>query len=170
MVLARRLRKAGVKRLVNSLKPVRIDMLLFEVQLDSYQVQIPARVQLEIQKSASADRLIYRALVNSDEVHRSHLYDYALLPVQFGYGKYPVIGDCVTKPECRGFRIYPHVLGHILRDLQATSKTEKVYILVAPDNHPSIRGIEHAGFQYVARLTGVRIGPFVLNRSGSHQK
>lgn len=168
MVLARKLRKAGIKQLVKSLKPVRIDMLLFEVQLDSYQVQIPARIQLEIGKSADGDRAIYRAVVNTNEVHRSHLYDYALLPVQFGYGKYPVIGDCVTKPEYRGFRIYPHVLAYILHDLQVTSKTEKVYILVAPDNQPSIRGIEHAGFRYIARLTGIRIGPFIVNRSRHH--
>jgi len=166
MTLARKLGNARVKRLVKFFKPVYIDMLMFEVHLSSYRVQIPAGIQLTIEKSADADRVIYKALVNNEEVHRSHLYDYALLPAQFGYGKFPVIGDCVTKPEYRGLRIYPHVLSYVLRDLQATSKTEKVYILVAPDNQPSIQGIEHAGFQHVARLRGIRVGPIVFNRSG----
>ena len=55
------------------------------------------------------------------------------------------IGPCITAPESRGQGIYPRVLNY------ATSHTKDqntyFYMLVAPDNAPSIRGIEKAGFE-----------------------
>ncbi len=165
MSFVQKLRSAGLRRLVRYCQPAHIDTLMYEVQLDAYQTQIPAKIELSIEKTTLPTLVVYKALSENNEVHRSHLYHDVLVSSQFGYGKFPAIGDCVTHPEYRGLGIYPHVLSYILRDLQADGQTQRVYIFVAPDNTPSIRGIEHAGFKFVARLKGTRIAGLIFNRS-----
>ena len=165
----RRLRSMNAKEIIRLLLPKRIDQILYEVALGSYEPQQFAKVELEIKKTGQGGVLHYDALVNGNFAHRSNLSYDVYLPAQFGYGKSPVIGDCVTKPKCKGLRIYPHMLGYIIGDVQSSQTAEKVFVLVAPDNTPSIKGIERAGLKYVARLRGIRIGPLVLNRSG-HKK
>lgn len=55
------------------------------------------------------------------------------------------IGPCYTDPKYRGNGIYPAVLRMII-----SSESGNGYMLVRPDNKPSIKGIEKAGFAIVA--------------------
>lgn len=158
-----------IQRLLKLIKPTRIDMLLYDIDAATYEPQSLSKVPLTIEKSRGGSHTIYTGYVNGTEAHRSLLFDHTRLPGQFGYGHFPVIGGCVTPPDFRGQRIYPHVLNYIAQDVFSQGDTPKILILVAPDNHASIRGIERAGFQFVARLRGIRIGTLVLNRSGHNQ-
>lgn len=61
-----------------------------------------------------------------------------------------------TMESFRGLGIYPALLQRII-DLER-SKADKFWIIHAPENNASLRGIEKAGFQYVGKLynTGSR--------------
>lgn len=66
------------------------------------------------------------------------------------------IGRCDTHPGFRGNNIYPVVLQHIVR--YATAKNiNKCFISTAPTLVASIRGIEKAGFSFVAKLRKFRL-------------
>lgn len=161
-----RLRYLTLKRIMKSLRPNHVDFVLYEAQVGSYEPQRCAKVELEIKKSQERGIVHYDVFVKGDFAHRSDLRCDNYLPLQFGYGRYPIIGDCVTNPQYRGLGIYPHVLGYIIRDVQSSQEAERLFVLVAPNNTASIKGIERAGLKQVARLKGLRVGPLVLNRSG----
>lgn len=57
------------------------------------------------------------------------------------------IGPCVTRVDCRGRGLYPDVLRFICHNVGGPKS--KFYMLVAPSNTASIRGIEKAGFSQV---------------------
>ena len=166
----RKLQGTSLKKLIKSLLPRRIGDLLYEIVLGSYEPRQLAKVECEIKKWEQKGVVRYEALVGGKLAHRSNLRRDVYLPSQFGYGRYPVFGDCVTKPEYKGLRIYPHMLGYIIGDLQSSNARGKVFGVVAPDNTASIRGIERAGLAYAARLKGIRIGPVVFNRSGQKKQ
>jgi RimJ/RimL family protein N-acetyltransferase len=169
-VLLLRLKRLDAPRLARSLWPTRVDQLLYAAEPNSYAPRSLARVDLAIRKKViSPQTVCYEARVDDMAVHRTFVRTNVLLPVQFGYDHAPVVGSCETIPEYRGLRIYPHVLSYALGDLRNTMPTGRVFIMVSPHNEPSIRGIERAGFELVARLRGIRLGPLILNRSG-HRK
>jgi RimJ/RimL family protein N-acetyltransferase len=58
----------------------------------------------------------------------------------------PLIGNCFTVPAMRGRKLYPAMLGTVCRYL-AQKGHDRVFISCSPDNQPSIRGIERAGFR-----------------------
>lgn len=151
-----------LRRLFKFFKPISIDSLLYEVKYKDYQMRTFSKIDLSIDQVKGDGRIIYRAFAGGQEVHHSHLFPYSVTVMQFGYGKYSVIGDCATIPEYRGLGIYPHMLNYIVGDLKIIGHTDRVYILVSPDNSPSIKGIERAGFQYLAHLQGTRFGPVMM--------
>lgn len=70
---------------------------------------------------------------------------------------------CLTLPALRGRGIYPTVIRKIMNYLNSKG-LNRVYMCVHKDNHPSIRGIEKAGFRRVGeirlrKLMGVQISP-----------
>ncbi len=146
------------RRLWKFLTPIRIDDLYYEVDVESYIPHIFANIETEIRKEYDRNKIIYIATVNGKEVHRSILYYFVLLSVQAGTGRVPIIGDCVTVPEYRGLRIYPHVLSFIVGDIKKNLQKGRVGVFVNVDNLTSIRGIERAGFIYKSRIFGHRIG------------
>ncbi|MBL8130238.1 MAG: GNAT family N-acetyltransferase [Anaerolineae bacterium] len=151
-------------RLIKPLKPRRVDTFLYELNTTSFSPQSFVEEPLSVEKREDENRIHYIAYFDGHVAHRATLFLRVRLPAQFGYGHHPVIGDCVTDPAFRGRKLYPHMLNFIVQDAYATMGTPIVQILVAHDNLASIRGIERAGFTRIARLRGIRLGPFVLNR------
>jgi RimJ/RimL family protein N-acetyltransferase len=76
--------------------------------------------------------------------------------------KGPVIGDCFTMEKFRGRSLYPYTLDAITKRLLQGGH-EKVFILVAPDNLPSVRGIEKAGFERKYHIRAKRYLLFYFN-------
>ncbi len=72
-----------------------------------------------------------------------------------------LIGDCYTNNKYRGKGIYPTVIRRVLKQFIPKNN---VYMLVSPENIPSIRGIEKAGLQLIGRLKCLRIGPVFLQK------
>ena len=58
---------------------------------------------------------------------------------------------CLTLPGSRGQGIYPKVLREILIFLRENGMSW-AYICVYPDNYPSVRGIEKAGFMKIGEV------------------
>jgi hypothetical protein len=155
-IIARRLRRA--------LLPSYVDELLYAVtrsdRLPEVACSVPLTVHRETRRSTR-----YTAVVDGHPVHVSVLFGSIFLPRLFGFpGDVPCIGQCKTDEACRGKRIYPYMLQYIAREVFATSRHGRIYILVSPSNKPSIRGIESAGFTFVARLRGWRLGPLIVKR------
>lgn len=108
-------------------------------------------------------KIVYAAYHEGRLVHVSWVLLDTLLPTQFGLDPdIPVIADCATDAAYRGRRIYPHVLSRIPADLMRRGLPPAAYILVAPDNEASIRGIERAGFVRQARIQGWRVLGFIV--------
>ena len=64
-------------------------------------------------------------------------------------GEY-MIGPCVTAPECRGQGLYGKALACITG--HPDYRDGVFYMAVNPNNAPSIRGIEKAGFRLVGKV------------------
>jgi len=60
------------------------------------------------------------------------------------------IGHCETHAEFRGKNVYPVVLQHIM-DYAADNNIKRCYVRTIPKHIASIKGIEKAGFSFVAR-------------------
>lgn len=161
-----------IGRFTRGLRPRSIDLLLYSGEkrphpvappqgllIAKYTFELPSG-DMTIDRRLSPRRTCYVASCNGSRVHESWIRYDVQLPQQFGYGCLPVIGDCVTRAEFRGKRIFPTVLQHILNDMDSP----EAYILVSPDNVSSVRGIERAGFQFVERLRGIRVGPLLWKR------
>jgi hypothetical protein len=100
-------------------------------------------------------RVCYLVREGDAIVHESWLCFDVRIHAKFGFDpKIPVIGYCETDARYRGRGIYPTVLRRIADDEEARRPGRPLYVLVSPDNAPSIRGIEHAGARRIARLTG----------------
>lgn len=63
---------------------------------------------------------------------------------------------CLTLPRYRGRGVYPLVLKKILHDAKAKN-INRVFMCVRQKNHPSIRGIEKAGFKRAGTFRLLRI-------------
>jgi RimJ/RimL family protein N-acetyltransferase len=175
--LISRLRSMGLRGALRRAVPRVVDELLYVVDAAAPHPRpactLPLRIQRHDVATPSGDpvvdaqlspsRTCYRATVYGEPAHESWLYRDTALPAQFGFGAgTPVIGGCVTAPRFRGRHIYPYVLRHVVDDVHARGISDRVYVLVSPRNAPSIIGIERAGFARLARLRGLRVGPFVV--------
>ena len=65
------------------------------------------------------------------------------------------IGPCYTYPEYRGKGYYPKMLGYICEKI-GTDKTV-FYMTVDESNHPSIKGIEKAGFKRCGNIKTTKL-------------
>ncbi len=136
----------------------KVNMLLFSFPFEKIpEDSVPKRKIVLNEKKNE-----YEIVENGILVHRSKIFKTSLLLKNFNFKQpFITIGDCVTHDDFRGLGIYPHVLRHIAFQ---HSGIKKVYILVSPDNIPSIKGIEKAGFKFVARLTCFKFLFFYLNK------
>ncbi|MCA9150142.1 MAG: hypothetical protein KDA92_12605 [Planctomycetales bacterium] len=170
-------------RILSALQPCRIDQWLYVSDVPSAQPSsltsgvVIRHFDVEhlsgnssIDSKISRWRECYAAFVDDELAHQSWLRRDVLLPRRFGFsGTVPVIGDSHTAEAFRGRGLYPQVLQQICAEKASElcdtrdSATEKaqVYILVSPENAPSIRGIERAGFRRLARLQGWRVAGLI---------
>lgn len=141
-------------------KPYKVDLLLFGLH-KSDKVIVP---ELKLEFPITFDPSTSTFFVKDGDflVHKSKIFKKSLLLKSFGY-KQPLmtIGDAFTDNKYRGKGIYPAVLERIV---SKHLKDSSLYLLVSPDNIPSIRGIEKAGFSKIARLKCLKIGPIYLNK------
>lgn len=136
-----------------------IDMLLFSFPYGEEIEQVTSDWKIEFDGKSNE----YRIHDGDILVHRSRVFSSSRLLANFHItGPLITIGDCFTDDRYRGLGIYPIALRKIAYEYR--DKTQ-VFILVAPDNIPSIRGIEKAGFQFVGRLTCLRFLIFYLKKS-----
>ena len=179
--LMQRLRGLSAGEAVSLLVPARVDLILYEGPSDCEEVAHTLKQDVSIRryshgdplpahlpvKIPTADRMLY-VMVDDETgglIHTAAVMFSTLLPARFGYDPFvPVIGDCHTRAPYRAHRVYPHVLGHILKDLRKCRLASTAYVLVSPRNLPSIAGIERAGFKRVARLQGWRVAGLMIRR------
>ena len=90
--------------------------------------------------------LIYYVEDNGKLIHTSYVMPACRKFPFIKKGEYE-IGPCYTHSDYRGRGIYPTVLQTIVSD----KKDTVFHMLVAEENHSSIRGIEKAGFAYAGK-------------------
>ncbi|RIW12253.1 hypothetical protein D0X99_19415 [Algoriphagus lacus] len=146
---------------LRKLRSQSIDMLLFYFPYGEKNEQVTNNWKIEFDGNSNE----YRIQDGDVLVHRSRVFFSSRLLSNFHIGGPLItIGDCFTDDRYRGMGIYPMVLRKIANEY--CMKTQ-VFILVASDNVPSIRGIEKAGFQFMARLTCFRFLIFYLKKNVS---
>lgn len=141
--------------------PKKLDMLLYKVDLDKVTQKSYSKIELEIIKTTNSRFINYEAFHDGQRVFIIKIYYSVFTLRQFGYKDHPTVGGIETKSEFRNFGIFKHCLNYILNDLKNNFKFYNVYGLIRPDNLPSIRGMERVGFEFVSRLKGIRVGPFI---------
>lgn len=146
--------------LFKKFKPYQVDLLLFGLNKSERDI-IP---EFKLDYPLTFDEKTSTFLVKDEDVliHKSKVFKKSLLLKNFGF-KQPLmtIGDCFTNDDYRGKGIYPAVLERIV---SKHLKDSSLYLLVSPQNIPSIRGIEKAGFSKIASLKCLKIGPIYLNK------
>lgn len=148
--------------LLNKLKPYPVDLLLY---VFSRNTDLPDPVNKDFPFSIDFSEKDSQYIIeqNGEIIHRSKLFTTSLLLKNFGYKQpFVAIGDCFTDDNYRGQGIYPNVINHILTEF---ANTHDLYMLVAPTNIPSIKGIEKAGLRPLARLQCLKIGPIYLRKT-----
>ena len=180
-LLLNRMQTLSVRQLTKVVLPIPINELLYigkespkmcphhltsSVSIKSFSIGHLSGVD-RIDKRLTTHRLAYVVFYSGEIVHESWVFFDTLLPSQYGFdSRFPVVGDCFTKPLYRGKCIYPYALSYILNDLRNRNISSNAYILVSPTNNASIRGIENAGYQLLAQLKGTRLlGVFIFNKS-----
>ena len=163
----------AIRRLFRALMPLRVDEFLYSMSSDQARELPGSSCQISRHEAGAsrgsvgrgAGRACYSVLIDGREAHSSWLNWSARLPRQFGFdGEAPVIEDCSTAEAFRGRGLYPQVLQHIAKEVAVTTKVRSIYVLVAPDNHASIRGIEKVGFKQEARLRGLRVAGIMVHK------
>ncbi|OOG74590.1 hypothetical protein [Algoriphagus sp. A40] len=145
-------------RQLKKLRSQSIDLLLFSFPSKERTQNDSGDWKIEFDKKANE----YRIHDGDILVHRSRVFHSSRLLGSFHIkGPLITIGDCFTDNRYRGLGIYPLVLRKIANEY--CEKTQ-VFILVAPDNLSSIKGIEKAGFQFMGRLSCFRFLIFYLNK------
>lgn len=178
--LLARLRRTRPRELIGILAPKGIDFLLFELAPDNARTDVAPTGDVEIRRFDPATpsgfdaidagltdhRHCYAIIIDGDVAHQSWLFTDLVMLAQFGFDpRVPVIGECATSSRYRGMRLYPHTLQHIAQDVFGRGLADRLFMWVAPDNVPSIRGIERAGFTRAARLRGFKIGGLLVWRN-----
>ena len=152
-------------RFLKKLKPRKINQFIFRI--DEYDDLPHIDVGFDLDDSSISRNFnsksgvtMHRLLLNNSEVFSSNTFLRVHLMKLLGEYGAPVIGDCYTNKEFRGQSIYPYMLQHIIRE--TLKDNEKIFILVSPNNHASIKGIEKAGFKFFCEISTLRIGFFYL--------
>lgn len=156
-------------KLINKLFPKKIDQFVYCLK----QADINSMPFLKVtfdEEEATINTLYdekklltkHELLIRGESVYVSNTHERVHLMNCINEYKSPVIGDCFTKQEFRGQSIYPYMLQKVAKD--TLRKSNKVFVLVSPDNIPSIRGIEKAGFKFKCRISVVRLGIFYVNK------
>lgn len=150
-----------IKKL-GKLKPRKIKQLVYCLNKDQLRKDLLPKIDVDKtsfqfdgdfkQKLYFQERLIYSS-TSRINVHLLKLIESKSLPV---------IGDCLTVTNMRGKSIYPYALQLTLEHLFKTY--HKVYIFVSPENIPSIKGIEKAGFKSFCSISAIRIGLLYFNK------
>ncbi|TDQ19615.1 hypothetical protein DFQ04_1439 [Algoriphagus boseongensis] len=140
-----------VVKFLNKLKPQWADMLVFYFPQDSPKVEPPVVNGIDLKEEGN--EFIFQE--NGLLIHRSRVFYKSNFLSNFNFsGPLITIGDCFTDDRYRGKGIYPQVLKYLGSKF---SPERQVFILVAPENLSSIKGIEKAGFIFLGRLQGLRI-------------
>lgn len=145
-------------RQLKKLRSQAIDMLLFSFPFEEKMDEFKSDYKIEFDSKSKE----YRIADGDILVHRSKVFHDSRLLRNFNINApFITIGDCFTDDRYRGLGIYPMVLRRIANEF---SGKFQVFILVAPHNTASIRGIEKAGFQFMGRLTCFRFLIFYLKK------
>ncbi|MGB3182795.1 MAG: hypothetical protein WBB45_15500 [Cyclobacteriaceae bacterium] len=156
-----------MKALIKKLRPVKLDQLIYVVTPGDTHPDPLVRFDKEAADirmvQETKDKVSYRLSIDGNQVHKSNVFYATHFLKTIGKFGFPVIGDCHTDDACRGKGIYPYMLTYIYKELLQSNK--EVYILVSPENAPSIRGIEKAGFRKVCRVRTTRLGPLYLDKN-----
>nr|WP_287938010.1 hypothetical protein [Algoriphagus sp.] len=145
-------------RIIKKLIPQKVDMLIYYFPKSTTKLPVP-----EVD-GAPLVQIGNEYLITSKEIliHRSRVFFNSNLLNNFNFAKpYVIIGDCLTDDRFRGKGIYPLVIQYLA---QAAFPLYQTFILVSPDNVSSIKGIEKAGFLFMARLQGLRIFNFYVQK------
>ncbi len=102
----------------------------------------------------------HKLLINDNLAYKSNTHKKIHLMKCINKYHYPVVGDCYTYESFRGKSIYPYMLQKT--SIDALQKNNEVYVLVSPDNIPSIKGIEKSGFILLCSIQAIRIGYFFV--------
>lgn len=180
-LILRRLQMLSVRQLLEVLRPHYMNELLYlskespeicphrlpsSVSIKSFSIEHPSGVD-KIDRRLTAHRLAYVVFSRGEIIHENWVSFDTLLPSQFGFdSRIPVVGHGFTKPQYRGKGICPYALSYILNDLMNRNISRHAYTIVSSTNNSSIRAVEKAGFELIARLKGLRIlGGLFVNRS-----
>lgn len=146
---------------LRKIKPYKVDLLLYGIQKGEGPLEYSGK-KLSFPLNFESDISSYVIRQKSVLIHKSKIFKSSRLLKSFGFSNpFITIGDCLTDEAYKGQGIYPAVLSHIIKDHSAE---KAIFMLVSPDNIPSIRGIEKAGFKKIARLECLKIGPFYFNK------
>ena len=129
-----------------------------------------------IQQALAAENSIYREGLNNEDcllaitlngklIHTSFVqFDTSYKKILNEVGAVPLIGNCWTAADCRGQGLYPYAINQCCKVIAARG-IERILISCAPDNIPSIAGIEKAGFRKIRTiLTYLVLTKFILQR------
>lgn len=180
-LILRRLQVLSAREFMEALRPHHMNELLYlskespeicphrlpsSVSIKSFSIEHPSGID-KIDRRLTAHRLAYAVFYAGEIIHENWVSFDTLLPSQFGFdGRIPVVGHVFTKPEYRGKGICPYALSYLLNDLINRNISRNAYTLVSSTNNPSIRAVEKAGFELIARLKGLRIlGGLFINKS-----
>lgn len=179
-MIIRRLRRTPLRKLFLMLKPTKVDQYLYverdEMSTVGHTLPRPLRIEMyshlirsgrpQYDNKLDSGVELFLAFDGEVIVHESWVFHDVLLPSQYGFQPAaPVIGDCWTNDNYRGARIYPFMLTTIVNILRCRPGHIKSFILVAPGNTPSIKGIERAGFCLLGRLCGIRILGVLIHKN-----
>lgn len=149
---------ASLIKLFKKLMPRNVDMLVYYFPAQEERLELPEVHGIPLEQNGDEFTITKQGQL----VHRSRIFHKSHLLSNFHFTQPLItIGDCLTDDQFRGMGIYPKVISYLGKKF---SPSHQVYILVAPDNVPSIKGIEKAGFTFMARLQGFRFLIFYFKK------
>ncbi|WP_026944772.1 hypothetical protein [Algoriphagus marincola] len=148
-------------KILKKIKPHKVDLLVFGLEKGDSNYS-PTVKELEFQLSFDSKNHSYKIKEHGEIIHRSNIYFNSHLLRAFDFDQPMItIGDCVTIDAYKGQGIYPWVITEIVKEHLLKSH---IYMLVSPQNIPSIKGIQKAGLRKLARIRCLKIGPVYLGK------
>lgn len=156
-----------MSRFLNAFTLIDIDLLVYKITEEQL-VDAPQspNIQLtssEIDYEHKGTNLIYTLKYQEQIIHKSTVFQNVHVLRLIDQKKNIAIGDCFTQNGFRGKSIYPFMINTIAKE-QLKQGHEEIFILVAPNNIPSIRGIEKAKFIKHSHIQAKRLGPFYFKQ------
>ncbi len=136
--------RVGADRPPDSLEP-EVHQQLFALEDAQYRAQL------------YKDDLLFAVLDHEGRViHHSYAFYRSSYKHLLGLDpKVPLIGNCETIEAWRGRGIFPSVLVAITHYLTEARDHDSIYTSCAPDNTPSMRAMEKAGFSPCRRISSI---------------